>query len=144
MTVAGSVSVSNFPAVQTVGVNNFPVSQAVTGPFLTDTELRAAPVDVQGSVGIVGTPNVGAIQITSPWQVQGGLTDAELRASPVPVSGPLTDAQLRAADVPVSGPLTDDELRASPLDLPDGAADNATLSEVALTAALQREAMEVA
>ena len=133
---AGSISGS-------VSVLNFPASQPVTGPFLTDTELRAAAVAISGNVGIVGTPNVGAIQITSPWQVQGGLTDAELRALPVPVSGPLTDTELRASDVGVTGPLTDAELRATPLDVPAGAATDETLSEVALTAILQRERMEI-
>ncbi len=33
---------------------------------------------------------------------EGGLTDAELRATPVPVSGPLTDAEIRAAALPVA------------------------------------------
>lgn len=55
----------------------------VSGP-LTDTELRATPVPVSGSVTAVGP-----------------LTDTELRATPVPVSGPLTDTQLRATPVPV-------------------------------------------
>jgi len=51
---------------------------------LTDTQLRATPVPVSGTVST------------------GGLTDAELRASPVAVSGPLTDTELRATAVPVS------------------------------------------
>jgi hypothetical protein len=113
-------------------------AQPVTGP-LTDTELRATPVPVSGTVTAVGP-----------------LTDAELRATPVPVSGtffqatqpvsgtffqatqpisavglplptgaateatlaaltPLTDTQLRATPVPVSGPLTDVQLRATPV-----------------------------
>lgn len=90
--------------------------------------------------------------------VTGPMTDAEFAAHlPLAVTGPLTDAQLRAAPVPVSGtvaatqgtspwivdgsavtqPVSVDELP-----LPDGAADNETLSEVALTAILQRERME--
>lgn len=48
---------------------------------LTDAELRAAPVEVAGSLVVTA------------------LTDDELRASPVPVSGPLTDTQLRAAAI---------------------------------------------
>jgi len=79
---------------------------AVTGP-LTDTQLRATPVPISGTVST------------------GGLTDTQLRATPVPVSGtvtatgPLTDTQLRANPVPVSGtvtatgPLTDTQLRAT-------------------------------
>lgn len=51
---------------------------------LTDTQLRATPVPISGTV------------------TTGGLTDTELRATPVPVSGPLTDAQLRATPVPVT------------------------------------------
>lgn len=59
--VSGSVSVANFPATQpvsgTVSVGNFPATQpvsiaapvAVTGP-LTDTQLRATPVPISGSV----------------------------------------------------------------------------------------------
>jgi hypothetical protein len=73
ITVAGTVAVSNFPAVQTV----------------------------DGTV----TVNQG----TSPWLVDGS-----------------------AVTQPVS---------VSELPLPDGAADNETLSEVALTAILQREAL---
>ena len=65
------------------GANPLPVE----GP-LTDTELRAAAVDVDGS------------GVTQP--VSGPLTDAELRNSAVPVSGPLTDAELRDSAVPVS------------------------------------------
>lgn len=80
---------------------------AVTGPA-TDTQLRATPLPVSGTV------------------TTGGLTDAQLRATAVPVSGTvtattggLTDAQLRATPVPVSGtvtatgPLTDTQLRAA-------------------------------
>jgi hypothetical protein len=66
-----------------------PVVLPAGGSGLTDTELRAVPVPVSGTVAT------------------GGLTDAQLRAVPVPVSGTvttggLTDAQLRASDVPVA------------------------------------------
>ena len=78
------------------------VTLPVSGP-LTDTQLRAAPVPVSGTV-----------------TASGPLTDTQLRASAVPVSGPLTDAQLRATAVPVSGTvtattggLTDAQLRAA-------------------------------
>jgi len=75
-------NVNNFPAgflaaqsgAWTVAVNNFPGSQAVTGP-LTDAELRAVAVPVSGTF----------FQATQP--VSGPLTDAQLRATPVPVSG---------------------------------------------------------
>lgn len=103
---AWTVAVNNFPAVQpvsdnggsltvdgTVAVSSVGGTVAVTGP-LTDTQLRATPVPVSGTV------------------TTGGLTDTQLRATPVPVSGtvtatgPLTDAQLRAVAVPVSGTVT--------------------------------------
>ncbi len=105
---------------------------AVTGP-LTDTELRANPVPVSGTVST------------------GSLTDAELRASPVPVSltsttitgsvavtGPLTDTQLRATPVPVSGTvstggLTDVQLRASAV--PVSLTSTTITGSVAVTAA---------
>lgn len=62
------------------GVEAWPV----TGP-LTDTELRATPIQIGGAVTVSG--------------LSGGLTDTELRASPVVVSGiaGLTDTQLRAS-----------------------------------------------
>lgn len=52
--VSGSVTVSGtVDAAQsgawTVSVDNFPATQAVTGP-LTDTELRASPVPVSGTI----------------------------------------------------------------------------------------------
>lgn len=53
---------------------------------LTNTELRATPVPISGTV----------------TATTGGLTDAQLRATAVPVSGPLTDTQLRATAVPIS------------------------------------------
>lgn len=51
---------------------------------LSDTQLRATPVPVSGTV------------------TTGGLTDTQLRATPVPVSGGLTDTQIRATALPVS------------------------------------------
>lgn len=111
ITVDGSISVSNFPAVQpvsdnggsltvdgSVAVSNFPVSQAVTGP-LTDIELRASPV----STSVSNFPAVqpvsdngssltvdGTVGISGSVAVTGSLTDAELRATPIPVSGTIT------------------------------------------------------
>lgn len=82
---------------------------AVTGP-LTDTQLRATPVPISGTV----------------TATTGGLTDTQLRLTPVPISGsvtantglsqPLTDAQLRALAVPIS---------AATLPLPTNAATSA-------------------
>lgn len=85
------------------------VVQPVSGP-LTDTELRAAPVEVDTNL----------LQ---------GLTDTELRAVPVPISGtidtgllqPLTNTELRANPVPIS---------ATSLPLPTGASTETTLSSI--------------
>jgi hypothetical protein len=84
-------------------------SIAVTGPA-TDTQMRATPLPVSGTVTATGP-----------------LTDTQLRATAVPVSGPLTDTQLRASSVPVTGPLTDAQLRASlvPIALGDSPAIDA-------------------
>ncbi len=56
---SSTISVSNFPATQpvsgsvsisgSVSVSNFPATQPVSGP-LTDTQLRATPVPISGSV----------------------------------------------------------------------------------------------
>ncbi|MBA2559477.1 MAG: hypothetical protein H0V07_06240 [Propionibacteriales bacterium] len=91
------VTVTGANALKTDGSGvTQPVSGTVTatGP-LTDTQLRATPVPVSGSV---------STGLSQP------LTDTQLRATPVPVSGtvstgltqPLTDAQLRASAVPIS------------------------------------------
>jgi hypothetical protein len=57
--------------IGTVDANITNPSIAVTGP-LTDTELRATPVPISGTVAT------------------GALTDAQLRATPVPISGTVT------------------------------------------------------
>lgn len=62
-----------------VEVSNQPIG--VTGP-LTDTELRATPVPISGTVTATptGTQDVNVTATV-------GLTDAQLRATPVPISG---------------------------------------------------------
>lgn len=105
---------------------------------LTNTELRATPVPVSGSVTVLnpttnpetglakdltltnGTQKTEVTNFPSSQAVTGPLTDTQLRAVAVPVSGPLTDVQLRATPVPVSGAvttggLTDTQLRATPV-----------------------------
>lgn len=116
--VAGTVAVSNFPAVQpvsdnggsltvdgSVAVSSVGGTVAVSGP-LTDTQLRATPVPVSGTV----TANAG----TGPWPV----TD---NGGSLTVDGPLTNTELRAAAVPVS---------VASLPLPAGAATETTLSAI--------------
>jgi hypothetical protein len=134
LTVDGSVSVSNFPAVQPVSDNGGSLTVdgtvgisgtvPVSGPA-TDAQLRATPLPVSGTVGVSGTIPVSGpltdaqLRASGVPVTHGGLTDAQLRATAVPVSGPLTDAQIRATALPVSGtvtatgPLTDTQLRAS-------------------------------
>jgi hypothetical protein len=85
--VSGSVSVSNFPAVQPVSDNGASLtvdgavsvtgSVAVTGP-LTDTELRATPVPVSGTVAVSNFPG-GSTALATVTQVSVG-------TSPVTVS----------------------------------------------------------
>jgi hypothetical protein len=62
--------------------NGLPV--AFTWAGLTDTELRATPVPVAGTVGVTGTFWQATQPVSFAWS---GLTDTELRATPVPVSG---------------------------------------------------------
>lgn len=111
----GSVTVTNFPASQTVDDGGLSIT--VDGP-LTDAELRATPVPVSGTFWQATQP------VSFSWL---GLTDTELRASPVPVSGTfwqatqpvsftwsgLTDAELRASPVPVSGTISTTSEKAS-------------------------------
>lgn len=73
-------------------------TRGVTG--ITDTQMRATPVPVSGTVTVGNFPG------TQP--VSGPLTDGQLRASAVPVSGSFFQGTQ-----PVSGPLTDTQLRAS-------------------------------
>jgi hypothetical protein len=101
--VSGTVSVSSFPASQAVTGTFWqttqPVSLAsapttpVTGTFwqttqpvsgpATDTQLRATPLPVSGTVtaSVSNFPGTQAVGVTGP------VTDTQLRASPVPVSG---------------------------------------------------------
>jgi hypothetical protein len=79
---------------------------------LTDTELRATPVPVSGTVAVSSAPTTA-------------------------VTGPLTDAQLRASAVPVSGTFwqSTQPVSASSLPLPAGAAtDGAPVSGQVLEA----------
>lgn len=166
VTVAGSVSVSNFPA-----------SQAVTGP-LTNAELRALAVPVSGTVavsavggtvltdgsahtqpvsGSVGVTNFPATQpvsgtVTANQGAAGVAWPVDASGVAVPVTGPLTNAQLRASAVPVDGSAVTQPVSGTvaatvaSLPLPSGAATEATLKRVngaaqdsALTAILERE-----
>lgn len=87
--LGSSVEISNdsgnpIPVNGTVGINNFPATQAVTGTFFQATQ------PISGSVSVSNFPATQAV------------TGAFFQATQ-PVSGPLTDTQLRAAAVPVSG-----------------------------------------
>ncbi len=118
-----------------VNIGNFPATQPVSGP-LTDTQLRASPVPISGTV----TANTGLSQ---------PLTDAQLRATPVPISGTITATPTGTQDVnlvstitvpvsgtffqatqPVSGTFfqTTQPISAAVLPLPSGAATAANQS----------------
>ena len=100
-----------------------PVSGTVTANTglsqpLTDAQLRATAIQIQGTVSGTAVPVSGTFfQATQPVSI----------AASVAVTGPLTDAQLRAADVPVSGPLTDTQLRASNVPVVDAQSGNLLL-----------------
>lgn len=113
---SGQLSVISTPSgTQTVSVSNFPATQPVTGTFfqatqpvsavslplptgaatettvatlLTDTQLRATPVPVSGTIST------------------GGLTDTQLRATAVPVSLTSTTITNFPATQAVSGTVT--------------------------------------
>lgn len=128
VTVAGVVSVSNFPVTQPVSIAA-PV--AVTGP-LTNAELRAADVIVDQGAG--GTA-WAVVQATVPW-----LVDASGFTVPVNVQGQPILVDASGATVPVS---------AASLPLPDGAATEATLAkangalqDVGWTALMQADRIE--
>lgn len=113
---------------------------AVTGP-LTDTQLRATPVPVGdggGSLTVDGPLTSAQLVAAEPLAVSVGNFPASQ-----PVTGPLTDAELRATPVEVDGSATTQPVSVDELPLPDGAATDGTLSEVALTAILEREALAV-
>jgi hypothetical protein len=124
-------------------VRNIPSgTQAVSGPFLTNAELRAAAVPI--SVATLPLPAGAATEATlatmltlAGFQARINTLGQKTMAASTPVviasdqsaiavTGPLTDAQLRAAEVPIS---------AASLPLPAGAATEATLTGVLTTAA---------
>jgi hypothetical protein len=93
------------------------------GGGLTDAQLRASPVPVDGS-GVV-QPISGTVAISGSVAVTGPLTDAQLRASAVPVSGTFFQATQ-----PVSGTFwqATQPVSATSLPLPSGAATETTLA----------------
>jgi hypothetical protein len=109
------VSVSNFTDL---GLTNtqlratpIPVSGTVTtaNPGLTDTQLRASSVAVSGTVALDATSLAALETISVANFTDLGLTDTQLRATAVPVSGTitvanpgLTDTQLRATALSVT------------------------------------------
>lgn len=159
--VSGTVAVSNFPGTQpvsgTVGATQsgtWTVEQgsppwAVTGTFwqatqpvsgpLTDTQLRAAPVPISGSLTVTGAltddelrASAVPVSLAAIPLASGAATEAKQDAGnaslvsidskldgPIPVSGTFWQATQPVsgtfwqATQPVSGPLTDTQLRAA-------------------------------
>lgn len=113
-------------------------SLPVTGP-LTNAELRASAVDVGdggGSLTVDGPLTAAQLAAAEPLSV-------DVLNPTLAVTGPLTDTELRASPVEVDGSAVTQPVSVDELPLPDGAADNKTLSEVALTAILERERLAV-
>jgi hypothetical protein len=102
-----SISVTNFPATQNVNVTNSSI--AVTGP-LTDTQLRATPVPVSGTV----TANLGTIAGVS--------TETTLSALNTKVPSNLTVTSTRLL---VDGSGVTQPVSAVSLPLPTGASTSA-------------------
>lgn len=145
---ASSIAPAVVTVAGTVAVSNFPASQAVTGPFLTDTQLRASAVPVSGpltnaelrAADVIVDQGAGGtawavVQATVPW-----LVDASNYPVPVNVQGQPILVDASGATVPVS---------AASLPLPDGAATEATLArangalqDVGWTALMQADRIE--
>lgn len=123
------------------------VSGSVTTGGLTDTQLRASPVPVSGTVTANAGSGTFAVSAAALPLPAGAATSANQSTeiaslasidskltSPLAVTGPLTDTQLRATPVPVSGTVTANAgtgtfaISAAALPLPTGAATEATLS----------------
>lgn len=83
--------------LSTVYRNSGSADVEASGGGLTDTELRATPVPVSGTV----TANAG----TGTLAVSGPVTDTQIRATPLPVSGTIT-ANVGTGTQPVSGTVT--------------------------------------
>jgi hypothetical protein len=105
---------------------------AVTGP-LTNAELRAAPVDVDGTVNVGNFPADQVVHFTTPQAVTGPLTDAQLRASRVPVdaSGATVPVSVAVLPLPAGAATADEQARS-----------RRALNDVALTAILERDKLE--
>ena len=112
----GSVTQTVFRLSAILRQSGAPAASA-SGGGLTDSELRATPVPVSGTVTAnVGTgtqPVSGTVTANAgsgPWPItdnDGSITvDGTFWQSTQPVSGPVTDAQLRATPVPISGTVT--------------------------------------
>jgi hypothetical protein len=155
VTIAGTVDVSD-RAGRLLGhtdVDNFPASQAVTGPLtdaqlrasavpvsgpLTDAQLRAAVVPVGDGGGSLTVDGTGVFHVDDnggSLTVDGSVGVNNFPASQA-VTGPLTDAQLRASDVGVNGSAHTQPVSAAALPLPTGAATEATLATLASEATL--------
>lgn len=120
-------------AVDASASNPLPVAITWSGfTGLTDAQLRAAPVPVNGTVSVGNFPTGFLSAQSGAWNV--GITGTvsvtgTFWQATQPVSGPLTDAELRANPVPVSVtfPVTQ-PVSAASLPLPTGAASEATLA----------------
>lgn len=136
VTIVGTVN-SVQSGTYTVGVNNFPSSQAVTGP-LTDTQLRAVPVPISGTVAVTnidvalstrlksadtlaGVTLIGTVStITNVVHIDDNGGSLTIDGSVSILNFPATQAVTQSTSPwvisgTVTGPLTDTQLRASPV-----------------------------
>lgn len=138
-----------------------PVVLPAGGGGLTDTELRAAPVPVSGTVALatntpdvtdragrlLGHVSVDALPAGLATSANQATAISELAsiddrlANPLAVTGPVTDAQLRATPVPVSGTVASTVTGTVALDAPSLAAlDTVTVEASALPLNAAQEA----
>jgi len=79
MPIGGSVSISNFPATQTVNgalsISNFPATQAVTGTFWQATQPISGAVSVSNFPATQTVNGTLAVTQSGPWTVASSTTD---------------------------------------------------------------------
>jgi len=123
--------------------------------LLQNTELEINLDAADDSVAIGDGTNTLTVNANGSINVEGPLTDAELRASPISatVTGSvttngLTDVELRASPIAVSGSvttngLTDAQLRASPVSVSSDSLTDAQLRASAISVSLADEPIKM-
>ena len=124
----GNASLASIDAkLPALASGRVPVVLPAGGGGLTDTELRATPLPVSGTVNVGNFPSSQAVTNAGTFAVQ--VTSAPTTT----VTGPLTDTQLRASAVPVSGTFYQATQPVSLAALPALAAGSATIGAISNT-----------